>query len=111
VSRGREGGGPTHCPEPPTWRGTFRARNGRRYTLEACEGAGRPRRRPPKRPAGDPLLTLLLGLAGVVAGFVLTALARARKVDGSWEDRGLWAIFGGFGLVMVGVVLAIATAE
>jgi hypothetical protein len=39
VSSGNEGGGPTHCPEPPTWRGTFRARNGRRYTVEACEGA------------------------------------------------------------------------
>jgi hypothetical protein len=38
VSGGSEGGGPTHCPEPPTWRGTFRARNGRRYTVEACEG-------------------------------------------------------------------------
>jgi len=38
VSRGSEGGGPTHCPEPPTWRGTFRAPNGRRYRVEACEG-------------------------------------------------------------------------
>jgi hypothetical protein len=38
VSGGSEGGGPTHGPEPPTWRGTFRARNGRRYTVEACEG-------------------------------------------------------------------------
>lgn len=28
VSGGSEGGGPTHCPEPPTWRGTFRARSG-----------------------------------------------------------------------------------
>jgi hypothetical protein len=35
---GGEGGGPTHCPEPPAWRGMFRARNGRRYTVEACEG-------------------------------------------------------------------------
>jgi hypothetical protein len=34
-----------------------------------------------------------LGLAALVAGIV-----------------GLWAIFGGFGLVMVGGVLAIATA-
>jgi len=38
VSRGSEGGGPTHCPEPPVWRGSFPARNGRRYTVEACEG-------------------------------------------------------------------------
>jgi hypothetical protein len=38
VSRGAEGGGPIHCTEPPTWRGSFRAPNGRRYTVEACEG-------------------------------------------------------------------------
>jgi hypothetical protein len=56
-----------------------------------------------------PLLTLL-GLASLLAGFVLTALARARKLGGNWEDRGLWAIFGGFGLIMAGVGLAIATA-
>jgi hypothetical protein len=57
-----------------------------------------------------PLLTLL-GLASVLAGFVLTALVRAKKLGASWEDRGLWAIFGGFGLIMVGVGWAIATAE
>jgi hypothetical protein len=38
VSRQDGQASPTHCPEPPTWRGTFRARNGRRYTVEACEG-------------------------------------------------------------------------
>jgi hypothetical protein len=38
VSGGSEGGGPTHCPEPSVWRGMFRASNGRRYTVEACEG-------------------------------------------------------------------------
>ena len=53
----------------------------------------------------------LLGLAGVLAGFVLTALARAKKLGDRWESAGLWAIFGGFGLIMVGVILAIATAE
>ena len=37
VAHGGEGG-PTHCPEPPTWRGPFRAPNGRRYRVEACEG-------------------------------------------------------------------------
>jgi hypothetical protein len=57
-----------------------------------------------------PLLTLL-GLAGVFGGFVLTALARARNLGHSWEDTGLWAIFGGFGLIMAGAALAIATAE
>jgi hypothetical protein len=35
---GGEGGGPAHCPELPVWRGPFRARNGRRYRVEACEG-------------------------------------------------------------------------
>jgi len=35
---GGEGGGTTHCPEPPVWRRLFRARNGRRYRVEACEG-------------------------------------------------------------------------
>jgi hypothetical protein len=52
----------------------------------------------------------LLGLAGVLAGFVLTALTRARKLGGSWEERGLWAIFGGFGLIMVALALAVATS-
>jgi hypothetical protein len=35
---GGEGGGPTHCPEPPVWRGSWRAPNGRRYQVEACDG-------------------------------------------------------------------------
>jgi hypothetical protein len=36
----RQGGGagPTHCPEPVAWRGSWRAPNGRRYRIEACEG-------------------------------------------------------------------------
>jgi hypothetical protein len=54
---------------------------------------------------------ILLGLAGVFAGFLLTVLARAKKLGDSWEDKGLWAIFGGFGLVMAAVALAVATAE
>jgi hypothetical protein len=53
----------------------------------------------------------LLGLASVLAGFVLTALARTKKLGDSWEDRGLWAIFGGFGLIMLGVGLGVAAAE
>jgi hypothetical protein len=55
-------------------------------------------------------LLTLLGLAGVLAGFVLTALTRAKKLGASWEDRGLWAIFGGFGLIMVAAALAIASS-
>ena len=54
-------------------------------------------------------LTLLLGLAGIIAGFVMTALARAKKVDDTWESAGLWALFGGFGLIMVAAALAIAS--
>ena len=57
------------------------------------------------------LSLILLGLVGVFAGFVLTVLARAKKLGDSWEDRGLWALFGGFGLIMAGVALAVATAE
>jgi hypothetical protein len=57
------------------------------------------------------LSLILLGLAGLFAGFVLTILARTKKLGDSWEDKGLWAIFGGFGLIMAAVVLAIATAE
>ena len=53
---------------------------------------------------------VLLGLAGIFAGFLLTALTRARRLSHSWENRGLWAIFGGFGLIMLAVVLAVATA-
>jgi hypothetical protein len=56
------------------------------------------------------LSLILLGLAGLFAGFVLTILARAKKVGEGWEDRGLWAIFGGFALVMAGIALAVGTA-
>jgi hypothetical protein len=44
VTRLRGGAGPTHCPEPVAWRGSWRAPNGRRYRIEACEG---------HRPASD----------------------------------------------------------
>jgi hypothetical protein len=37
VSRTFEGG-PIHCPKPAAWRGSFYARDGRRYTVDACEG-------------------------------------------------------------------------
>jgi hypothetical protein len=32
------GAGPMHCPEPLAWRESWRAPNGRRYRVEACEG-------------------------------------------------------------------------
>jgi hypothetical protein len=35
---GGEGGGPTHCPEPPVWRGPSVPPNGCRYRVGACEG-------------------------------------------------------------------------
>ena len=38
VTRHGGGAGPTHCPEPVAWRGSWRASNGRRYRIEACEG-------------------------------------------------------------------------
>jgi len=38
VSRQDQQAGPIHCPEPPRWRGSFRARNGRHYAVEACDG-------------------------------------------------------------------------
>jgi hypothetical protein len=31
------GAGPTHCPKPAAWRGWWRAPNGRRYRVEACQ--------------------------------------------------------------------------
>jgi hypothetical protein len=37
IARAGEGG-PTHCSEPPTWHGSLRSPNGRRYRVEACEG-------------------------------------------------------------------------
>jgi len=30
--------GPTHCHEPPVWRGSFQAGDGKRYRVEACDG-------------------------------------------------------------------------
>jgi hypothetical protein len=38
VGADRVGGHPGHCPEPPTWHGTFVAANGRRYLVDACAG-------------------------------------------------------------------------
>jgi len=55
-------------------------------------------------------LLTLLGLASIVAGVVVTAFVRAKKLGEEWDTRGLWAIFGGFGLIMVGVALSISTA-
>ena len=50
-----------------------------------------------------------LGLAGLFGGCVLTAVARAKRLADRWETAGLWAIFGGFGLIMIGVALTVAT--
>jgi hypothetical protein len=33
-----QAGRPEHCPAAPAWTGTFRAGDGRRYTVRACEG-------------------------------------------------------------------------
>jgi hypothetical protein len=57
------------------------------------------------------VLLTLAGLAGVLGGFVLTAIARVKNLGDRWESTGLWAIFGGFGLIMVEAVLTMATAE
>jgi hypothetical protein len=34
VARPGGEGGPSHCPHPPTWRGSWRAPYGRRYRVE-----------------------------------------------------------------------------
>jgi hypothetical protein len=47
---------PTQCPNPVGWRGSWRAPNGRRYRIEACEGHW-PR-------AAAPLLSLAAGRRG-----------------------------------------------
>lgn len=51
-----------------------------------------------------------LGLVALVAGVVVTALVRAKKLGDRWDDWGLWAIFGGFGLIMIAAALAIASS-
>jgi hypothetical protein len=42
VSRQDDQAGPIRCPEPPRWQGTFRAKDGHRYTVQACDGHGGP---------------------------------------------------------------------
>ena len=49
--------GPAHCPEPVTWRGSWRAPSGRRYRIEACEG---------HRPAPDKAAARLPSVEAVV---------------------------------------------
>jgi hypothetical protein len=44
----KEEAGPTHCPKPVVWRGSWRAPNGRRYRIEACDG----HRPPPTEDSG-----------------------------------------------------------
>ena len=83
----------------------------RRRPDRLADGSREGAQRPARRLRLIPSLLTQLGLVGVLAGFVLTALARAKKVGASWEERGLFAIFAGFGLIMVGLVLAVAIAE
>jgi hypothetical protein len=56
-----------------------------------------------------PFLTFL-GLAAVLGGFLVMAIAKAKRLGERWEFTGLWTIFGGFGLIMLSAVLAMATA-
>jgi hypothetical protein len=56
-----------------------------------------------------PLLTVL-GLASIFTGVMVTIFVRAKKLSDDWEPRGLWAIFGGFGLIMVGLLLSVPGA-
>jgi uncharacterized membrane protein len=51
-----------------------------------------------------------LGLVALVAGVVVTALVRAKKLGDNWDDWGVVGDLWRFGLVMVRVVLAIGTA-
>jgi hypothetical protein len=56
VSRQDGRAGPMHCPEPPAWRGRFRAKDGKVYGVAACGGhadALTDRRRLRSRPAGN----------------------------------------------------------
>jgi hypothetical protein len=47
--------GPTHCPDTPGWRGRFQARDGRWYTVDACNGHSGPLHDPrPIQPHPDP---------------------------------------------------------
>lgn len=55
-----------------------------------------------------PILTFL-GLAAVLGGFVMMAIAKAKRLGDRWELSGLWTVFGGFGLIMLAAVLAMAT--
>ena len=55
-----------------------------------------------------PFLTFL-GLAAVLGGFVLMAIAKAKRLGDRWEFTGLWTVFAGFGLIMLSAVLAMAT--
>jgi hypothetical protein len=54
VSRQDGQAGPIHCPEPPQWSGSFQARDGRRYAVQACDGHRAPLQnaRPLRRGAG-----------------------------------------------------------
>jgi hypothetical protein len=63
-----------------------------------------------RSPAGDLVLVDPAGIGQHRRRVVLTAFVRAKKLGEKWDTRGLWAIFGGFGLIMAGVLLSISTA-
>lgn len=55
ISGGAGQAGPTHCPQTPVWRGRFQARDGRCYTVDACDGHSGPLHDPrPIQPHPDP---------------------------------------------------------
>jgi hypothetical protein len=47
--------GPTHCPQPATWRGSWRAPNGHRYRIEARQSTGPHGRPAPGKPVSPGL--------------------------------------------------------
>jgi hypothetical protein len=75
----------------------------RETAAKAPEGEGR-------SPAGDLVLVDPPGIGQHRRRGRADGLVRAKKLGEEWDTRGLWAIFGGFGLIMAGVLLSISTA-
>ena len=55
-------------------------------------------------------LLTLLGLASIVAGVVVTAFVRAKKLGEEWEYQGAVGDLRRVRLIMAGVLLSISTA-